>query len=244
MIKTLVSFLFVSILLIVTACGEKEQPQQLNVNQNQNQTMNNDGSTDVHNVFVEEKIDASNYSYLKVKEKDKEYWIAVNKMDINTGEYVIFSKAMEMKNFKSESLDRTFESILFVDDAKKSGSEEQIKSPHQNVATGKDVSINVQPVKDGYTVEQVYNKKNSLESKTIKVRGKVVKVNENIMGTNWAHIQDGTGTNETHDLLVTTSQSVKVGSTIIAEGKVVKDKDFGSGYFYNVLLENSKITVE
>ena len=50
-------------------------------------------------------------------------------MDINPGEYVIFSKFMEMKDFKSESLDRTFESILFVDDAAKSGSEEQLKSP-------------------------------------------------------------------------------------------------------------------
>jgi hypothetical protein len=64
------------------------------------------------------------------------------------------------------------------------------------------------------------------------------------MGTNWVHIQDGTGKDGTHDLLITTSQSVKVGSTIIAEGKVIKDKDFGSGYFYNVLLENSKVTVE
>ncbi len=64
------------------------------------------------------------------------------------------------------------------------------------------------------------------------------------MGTNWVHIQDGTGTNGTHDLLVTTSQTVKVGSVITAEGKVVKDKDFGSGYFYDVLLENSKIIVE
>ena len=87
-------------------------------------------------------------------------------------------------------------------------------------------------------------KKSSLEFKTVKVRGKVVKVNENIMGTNWIHIQDGTGKDGTHDLLVTSSESVKVGTTIVAEGKVVKDKDFGSGYFYNVLLENSKILVE
>lgn len=64
------------------------------------------------------------------------------------------------------------------------------------------------------------------------------------MGTNWIHIQDGTGSKDTHDLLITTNQSVKVGSIIIAEGKVVNDKDFGSGYFYNVLLENSKIILE
>ena len=76
------------------------------------------------------------------------------------------------------------------------------------------------------------------------MRGKVVKVNNGIMGTNWVHIQDGSGTEGTHDLLVTTNESVQVGATIIAEGKVVKDKDFGSGYFYNVLLENSKIIAE
>ncbi|RPI65376.1 MAG: nucleotide-binding protein [Ignavibacteriales bacterium] len=223
-----------------SGCGEKEQPQV----QNQDQIMNEAVSSAVHNVLVEEKLDASNYNYLKVSEKAKSYWIAVNKMEINPGEYVIFSKFMEMKNFKSESLGRTFESILFVDDAKKSGSEEQLKSPHQNIVSGKDASVNVEPIKNGYTVEQIYTKKSSLEFKTVKVRGKVVKVNENIMGTNWIHIQDGTGKDGTHDLLVTSSESVKVGTTIVAEGKVVKDKDFGSGYFYNVLLENSKILVE
>jgi hypothetical protein len=242
MLKVLIGFLFISIIIITTACGEKEQPK--NVDPNQSQMTNTDVSEGVHNVLVEEKIDASSYSYLRVKENSKDYWVAVNKMDVKPGEYIIFSKSMEMKNFKSESLDKTFESILFVDDARKSGSDEQLKSPHQNVMSGKDQSIKIEPVKDGYTVEQIYSKKSSLEFKTVKVRGKVVKVNDNIMGTNWVHIQDGTGSNDTHDLLITTSQPVKVGTTIVAEGKVIKDKDFGAGYFYNVLLENSKITIE
>ena len=222
------------------SCGENEQPKI----QNMDQMGNSDVNKAVHNVLVEEKIDASGYNYLKVNENGNSYWIAVNSMEINPGEYVIFSQAMEMKNFKSESLDRTFESILFVDDARKSGSQEELKSPHQNIAKGKDVSINVSPVKGGYTVEQIYQKKNDLEFKTVKVKGKVVKINENIMGTNWIHIQDGTGSDGTHDLLVTSNQSVPVGTIVIAEGKVIKDRDFGSGYFYNVLLENSKITQE
>lgn len=242
MIKILVGFLFISVFILFTACGEKEQPE--NSNQDQTQMTNTDVSAGMHNVLVEEKIDANNYTYLRVKENDNDYWVAVNKMEINPGEYIIFSKSMEMKDFKSESLNRTFESILFVDDARKSESKEELKMPHQNVVPGKDESIKVEPVKDGYTVEQIYNKKTTLEFKNVKVRGKVVKVNENIMGTNWVHIQDGTGAKDTHDLLITTGQSVKVGSTIIAEGKVIKDKDFGSGYFYNVLLENSKITLE
>jgi hypothetical protein len=238
--KTLLIISIVSAIILIAACGEKQKSEV----QDQNNTMNQAVSTEVHNVAVEEKIDANNYTYLKVKEGSNSYWIAVNKMDINTGEYVIFSKFMEMKNFKSETLNKTFESILFVDDAKKSESDDQLKSPHQNIAAGKDESINVEPLKDGYTIEQIYSKKSSLEFKTVKVRGKVVKVNENIMGTNWIHIQDGTGKNDTHDLLVTSNQSAKVGTTIIAEGKLIKDKDFGSGYSYSVLLENSKITVE
>ena len=80
--------------------------------------MNQQVAKNVHNVVVEEKMDASNYSYLKVKEDGNSYWIAVPQMDINPGEYLIFSKSMEMKNFKSETLNKTFESILFVDDAK------------------------------------------------------------------------------------------------------------------------------
>jgi len=237
---TIVGFLFILTLAFVIACGEKEQPQV----QNQNQIMNATPVEGVHNVLVEEKLDASNYSYLKVNEKGNSFWIAVSKMEINPGDYVIYSKFMEMKNFKSESLNRTFESILFVDDATKSGSEEQLKSPHQNIVSNKDGSVNVKPVKNGYTIEEIYAKKSSIEFKTVKVRGKVVKVNEDIMGTNWIHIQDGTGKEGTHDLLVTSNELVKVGAIIVAEGKVIKDKDFGSGYFYSVLLENSKITIE
>lgn len=238
--KTIINFLLISTIAIMTACGEKEQPQVNNQTQMTDQSM----SPSVHNVLVEEKLDAGNYTYLKVNENGNSYWIAVNKMDINPNEYVIFSKSMEMKNFKSEVLNRTFDSVLFVDDAAKSTSEEQLKSPHQNVATSQDGSISINPVDGGYTIEQIYAKKSSLESKTIKVRGKVVKVNENIMGTNWIHIQDGTGSQGTHDLLVTSNESATVGSVIVAEGKVILDKDFGSGYFYNVLLENSKIKVE
>jgi hypothetical protein len=238
--RIILGFALFVFIAVITSCAEKEQPEVKQMNQVNVDAMN--GS--VHNVMVEEKMDASNYSYLKVKENGNSFWIAVNQMEIETGEYVIFSKSMEMKNFKSESLSRTFESILFVDDAKKSGSEKQLKAPHQNITGGKDASIKVESVKGGYTVEQIYNQKSTLEFKTVKVHGKVVKVNNGIMGTNWVHIQDGSGKEGTHDLLITTNESVQVGATIIAEGKVVKDKDFGSGYFYNVLLENSKIIVE
>jgi hypothetical protein len=238
-IRTL-SYLFISALALIIACGEKEQPEV------QNQVMNQDGnaSQQSRNVIVEEKLDANNYSYLKVAENGKSYWIAVPKMDVTPGEKITFSKFMEMKDFKSETLGRTFESVLFVDDAGKGESGQNIASPHSNISTGKDGSIKVEPLKDGYSVEQIYSKKSSIVNKVVKVKGVVVKVNKDIMGTNWIHIQDGSGKDGTHDLLVTSETVPEVGKTIIAEGKVISDKDFGAGYFYSVLLENSKITIQ
>ncbi|HEX9250953.1 MAG TPA: hypothetical protein VF870_01870, partial [Ignavibacteriaceae bacterium] len=193
---------------------------------------------------VEEKLDASNYSYLKVSEDGNSYWIAVPTMDVKPGEKINYSKFMEMQNFKSETLGRTFESVLFVDDASKGESGQNIASPHSKISTGKDASIKVEPLKDGYSIEQIYNQKSSLVNKVVKVKGVVVKINKGIMGTNWIHIQDGTGKDGTHDLLVTSDTVPEMGNTIIAEGKVIVDKDFGAGYFYSVLLENSKITIE
>lgn len=235
LLKIMVVFSF----LFLISCGEKEQPK---VENTQTETSMSSSSL-AHNVKVLEKMNASSYSYLKVLENNNEYWIAVPQMDVKPGEMITFSKFMEMNNFKSETLNRTFESVLFVDDAKKENDNQQISSPHSNLAAPKDETIKIEPLKDGLTIESIYNKKSSLVNKTVKVKGVVVKVNLNIMGTNWIHIQDGTGGTDTHDLLITSDASPKVGETIIAEGKVLSDKDFGAGYFYPVLLENSKVTI-
>ena len=64
------------------------------------------------------------------------------------------------------------------------------------------------------------------------------------MGKNWVHIQDGTGSGDSKDLLVTTTGQAKRGDTVLVEGKVALDKDFGAGYKYNLLVEEAKVTVE
>jgi poly(3-hydroxyalkanoate) synthetase len=64
------------------------------------------------------------------------------------------------------------------------------------------------------------------------------------MGTNWIHIQDGTSSQGNYDLLITSDTEAQLGQVIAAEGKVVTNKDFGSGYAYKVLIENAKIKIE
>jgi hypothetical protein len=77
----------------------------------------------------------------------------------------------------------------------------------------------------------------------VTVNGTVVKFNGGILGRNWIHLQDGSGkaADGTNDITVTSDTAVKVGDVITATGKVVVDKDFGSGYAYKVLLEDGKI---
>ena len=61
------------------------------------------------------------------------------------------------------------------------------------------------------------------------------------MNKNWIHLQDGTEFDGQFDLTLTTDQQFEVGSVVTMEGKIALDKDFGYGYSYKVLLEDSKI---
>ncbi|MCI0507430.1 MAG: hypothetical protein L0Z73_15155 [Gammaproteobacteria bacterium] len=91
------------------------------------------------------------------------------------------------------------------------------------------------------TVEAVHTEMQQLSGKQIEVRGKVVKVNNGIMKRNFLHIQDGTGKEGANDLTITSKQTAEVGDDITVTGTVVLDTDFGFGYKYPLLVENSNI---
>ena len=96
---------------------------------------------------------------------------------------------------------------------------------------------------NGRTVEEIYLQAADLDGKKVKIRAKVVKISHNIMGKNWLHIQDGTGNpmKNSHDLVVTTAAEPEVQSTVLIEGIVAKDKDFGAGYKYLVIVEEAVV---
>jgi hypothetical protein len=115
----------------------------------------------------------------------------------------------------------------------------EIKDHKGKVQTEK-MNIVIDPGKNCTTVADLFANKESYAGKTIKVKGQVTKYNPGIMGKNWVHIQDGTEFEEEFDLTITTDIEVTVGETITLEGKITLDKDFGFGYFYNVLMEEGK----
>lgn len=106
-----------------------------------------------------------------------------------------------------------------------------------------ELSVEKVDASNGYNVEEIFTKGKELDGKKIQIRGKVVKFSPMIMGKNWIHIQDGTGDpmKNTHDLVITTNDSLEVGQISILEGTLAANKDFGAGYKYQVIIEEASI---
>jgi hypothetical protein len=224
--------LLVALMVTFTAC------------ENKNEEANENLPAGTHKIEVADIAQTPNYTYIKASENGNEYWIAVTRMEPKKGETLYFSKSMEMKNFKSDALNKTFESVLFVQDISPTPPSVQKPVNHPQVFTQTKQDIKIEPLKDGKTVEQIYEQRNDLNGETVKVKGQVVKFNPQIMGRNWIHIQDGTGSNNNFDLMVTSADSVKAGDVVIVEGTVEINQDFGAGYSYPVLLSNASIKLK
>ncbi len=171
-----------------------------------------------------ETMDSGGYTYVRVEQGKDSSWVAVTQRPVKVGDKVSFAGGAVMNDFTSKTLNRTFKTIVFSD------------GPAGKQASAKTVKAEGP---EGVTVAEVFTRRAELSGKAASVRGKVVKVSLQIMGRNWVHLQDGSGDAKdgTHDLLVTTSETAKVGETVTARGTVVKDQDFGSGYRYAALLE-------
>ena len=198
----------------------------------------------VHKVTAEEVIQTSNYTYVRVSEGGSENWIAITRVEVEKGNTYYYIPGMEMNDFKSKELNRTFPSILFVDKF----SDKPIKATVSvsDSAKGKQQAVakeglKVEPAEGGITIAELYGNKEKYDGKTVKIRGEVVKYASEIMGKNWAHLQDGTRSGDSFDLTFTTNDITKIGDVVIFEGTVALKKDFGAGYFYEVIVENAKM---
>lgn len=120
-----------------------------------------------------------------------------------------------------------------------SGGSESAKAP----ATSEPIKVEKAKGADAYTVSEAYEKAGKLDKKTVVVRGKVVKVSKGIMGKNWVHLRDGSGDpgKGTNNLVFTTQDDPKVGTVATAKGTLYKDKDFGAGYKYQVIVEEATV---
>ena len=177
---------------------------------------------------------------------------------------------MPMDGFESKTLNRKFDHIVFgtlapgavplrrgrrprrrcllAGGSAVPPSRRPMAAQHAAAATGPEVTEKISVAKaegaDGRTVAEVFAQRAALKGKTVAIRGKVVKFNAGIMGKNWIHLRDGSGTPEgkNNDVTVTTNDTVAKGDVVLVKGIVAIDRDFGAGYTYTVVVEDAKVT--
>lgn len=200
-----------------------------------------------HKVVVEDVMHTTTYTYLNVNENGTVFWIAIPRMDVEKGKTVYYSGGYEMPNFQSKELNRTFETLYLVQEITDTPTKpEKMMQPSKESgkrAPVQEEALDIKPQAGEISIADLYSKMDSYSGKTVKIRGKIVKVNEGIMGKNWAHIQDGSKFENGFDLTVTTIESVKLGDVVSFEGVITLNKDFGAGYFYEVIMEDAKASV-
>jgi hypothetical protein len=204
-----------------------------------------------------ETMDSGGYTYMKLKTAGGEVWAAVNQAKVKKGSTATVVNPVEMRNFESKTLQRKFDSILFgalaetpSKGAAAGPSQEEMRAAmvaqHSSAATGpQDVGvIKVTKADGGKTVAEIFAEKGALKEKEVAVRGKVVKFTPEVMGKNWIHLRDGSGSRDkkNDDITVTTKGTATVGDVVLVRGVVKLDKDFGAGYTYPVIIEDAKIS--
>lgn len=196
---------------------------------------------------VLETKDVESYTYLRLKTSEGETWAAVPKAAVKKGEKVTVENVSIMTKFESTGMKRTFDKIAF---GKLAGAGSPIVSaagPHgqaPSAAVVGDVKVPKATGPDAKTVAEVITKSSQLKGKTVVVRGKVVKFTPEVMGKNWIHLRDGTGSaaDKTDDILVTTKEQTKIGDVVVVKGLVQTDVDLGSGYSYKVLIDGATLS--
>ena len=227
--------------MTIVACDSKQRVKAPEHNAPATSTQQSLGNS--HTIMVKEVIQAQSYTYLFVAEGDKEYWIATAKQPLEVGMTLHYDEGLEMQDFTSKEVDKTFDSIFFV------GQMRGTSSAAANAMGSKKASepakdIAIEKVAGSISIADLYANMSDYEGKVVTVHGQVTKFNAGIMGRNWVHLQDGTKSGEAFDVTLTTQAVVSKDDVVVFSGKVALNKDFGAGYVYNLILEEADLSAE
>lgn len=192
---------------------------------------------------VTETMNAAGYTYIHLVNEKGDMWAAVPETNVAKDSTVTLSIQMMAENFESTSLNRKFDRLAFATIDGAPAGKPQMPPGMASAMNAKVDVAKVEQPSGGTSVATLWKDRKSLAGKEVVVRGTVVKFLPQIMGKNWIHLRDGSGSQaaKDNDITVTTTDAVKVGTVVTATGKVSVDKDFGSGYAYPVIVEDAKL---
>ncbi len=198
---------------------------------------------------VQEAISVSSYSYLRLATEAGDQWVAVLKEDFSPGDTIDFEINLVMRDFKSKELERSFDLIYFGQRQAKhpangnsgptpnAGTQEPKQKVQQKVAP-------FQPSSDLQSIADLFQHADELVEQEVRFQGEVVKLTQGVMGTNFLHVQDGSGSAETknNDIVVLVKNNPpSIGSRTQFKATLKRDIDYGSGYRFPVLLADGEV---
>jgi hypothetical protein len=201
---------------------------------------------------VAETLEVENYTYIRLEAVHDDAWIATLPTWVSPGDVIEFTGGAVMNDFYSESLNRNFKTILFVDNMRivdEQAGAEIVDKAHSKPSVAPSPATSdeshmepIEPVGEGETIAEIFAGYAEREGQTVKLRARVVKVSSGILGKNWVTLEDGTGTDPNNQIVTTTLDTVSPGDLVDVTAVIKKDVDLGYGYEYALLLEEATIS--
>jgi len=194
-----------------------------------------------------ETMNAAGYTYMRLGTPQGEVWTAVRETNVKKGATVTVEAQMIAEKFQSNALHRTFDKLvmgMLADAPSREATASPMSSAAKHMTSAANIGdVNVEKADGGKTIAETWAMRNELKDKPVTIRGKVVKFLGGIMGKNWMHLRDGSGSRAegNDDITVTTQEVAKVGDVVTITGTVHIDQDFGAGYVYPVIVEDAKL---
>ncbi|PLY07078.1 MAG: hypothetical protein C0625_07745 [Arcobacter sp.] len=206
-----------------------------------------------HTVKILEVKDAGAYTYIKVNENNQQYWAAIEASPVKIGQTITLKEQVWMKNFKSKTLDKTFDKVLFADFERKgiSGADnvhkihgsmikkkQEILKPdpkfNEGLVISKEKAIKID-ISDLYKNKEIYKNKN------VELTADVIQVSNKVKGNTWVKIYNG------KDAIIFRSpnedEKVEIGDKVKVIGTINTDVDYGFGFAYEIIGVNGKFEV-
>ncbi|MEP7266750.1 MAG: hypothetical protein ABI844_03915 [Saprospiraceae bacterium] len=250
---------FFIVLLGVAAINEgcKSKPVVIEEEQASTQEPNNTSTAEsasaepqvpmeIHEVKVEDLFSTKKYTYLNASENGKSFCVAIPYTDqVKKGKSYFYKGGLIMANFEKLPFKENYESVFIVPGVTETKEALYTLNPMGGGGASQNttpVQVKLAHVPGEIKLADLIKNGDKYRGKLVLVHGECVKVNNGILNKNWIHIQDGTNdaSGQKYDLTITTDAFVQIGDDLIFEGTIDLNKDFGAGYKYDIIMENSK----
>ena len=159
-------------LLILVGCQKKEE--KVNEETQVEALVGELGEDEIEGKVISAR-NISDYAYVELDTGKEKIWIARSRSDVKAGDIIRVTPSQVMKDFESKALDRTFESIIFVATIKVVKRAKAASDDGSGSSTVDETLISDSPAKGsidkaegGYTVAEIFEKRDSLESGVVK----------------------------------------------------------------------------